>query len=230
MNTRVIKALVAYAGTLVLLASCSMGGDDYYPMKQGRVLSYRMARVATNAKKNEKTESKFERTFQEERDSDGRKVVPVKQDGERGTSYIFVVKEQDGFYVHGVQGVGEEKPEIFATKRYFIRFPIEEGKGWEYESNIYIVKEKFPVTMKCTIRSLNDMITVPSGTYKRCLKTSCIGVTEKSYPLIGQIKFTKETTDWFAPGTGWVKEDLKEECSLDEIGRVTVSYELVATR
>ena len=88
------------------------------------------------------------------------------------------------------------------------------GNIWqEIETSSF--KPKISIPVKSTIESINEVVTVPAGTFKGCLKIKTIGFAEK---VIGtewlpeeKVRIDREWYKWFAPGIGLIKVIFKEK-------------------
>jgi len=76
-------------------------------------------------------------------------------------------------------------------------------------------KPRISIPIKITIKSINEVVTVPDGTFKGCLKIKNVGFAEK---VIGtewlpeeKVRIDRECYKWFAPGVGVIKVIFKEK-------------------
>ncbi|MEI2772320.1 MAG: hypothetical protein V9G98_16845 [Candidatus Competibacter sp.] len=66
-----------------------------------------------------------------------------------------------------------------------------------------------PVTAR--IENLDEVVTVPFGTIKQCLKVSKFGQIQKDMGWIGKANIKVEEHTWYAPEIGIVQFVLKEQ-------------------
>jgi hypothetical protein len=223
MKKSILMILLLFV-TIVFLG-CSKEPESYYPLKEGSSWTYQKTVITPKTKKT----TKYSCTVNAPRELEGRSVIPIQTTFEDGKkSFTFAVEEKDGIYYYGHQPIGAKEPKIFPAPRYIIKTPLNVGKQWELDSNIYSVAEKYPISLKASIESIEETVVVPAGTFKKCLNIRLEGSKEISYPFVGLIKFTKKANDWFAPGVGWIKGVYVEECTIPDIGKRTAAYELVS--
>ena len=90
------------------------------------------------------------------------------------------------------------------------------GNSWQ-ETKTSSFKPRISIPIKSTIESINEVVTVPAGTFKGCLKIKSIGSAEKVFggelvwPPKENAKVERERYLWFAPNVGRIKLIFKEK-------------------
>ena len=95
------------------------------------------------------------------------------------------------------------------------------GNSWQ-ETKTSSFKPRISIPIKSTIESINEVVTVPAGTFKGCLKIKSIGSAEKVFgeeqtskvplwPPKEKVKIERECYNWFAPNVGRIKTIFKEK-------------------
>jgi len=85
------------------------------------------------------------------------------------------------------------------------------------------LESRISVPIKSTIESIDEVVTVPAGTFKECLKIKSVGLGEETFVeedsdqlfpkdfLKEKIKVEVEYYNWFAPNVGLIKAIYKEK-------------------
>lgn len=74
-----------------------------------------------------------------------------------------------------------------------------EGTSWDITTKLGDDEVKLTLTIEGT----NDLVTVPAGTFKNCVKIRHVGnnaSSEKKEPELSILAY-----EWYAPKVGWVK-------------------------
>lgn len=83
--------------------------------------------------------------------------------------------------------------------------------SWQ-ETEASSLKPRISIPIKSTIESIDEVVTVPAGTFKECLKIRTIGVAEKFFEKENlTVRIEVDGSAWFAPGVGLIKVIFKEE-------------------
>jgi hypothetical protein len=124
---------------------------------------------------------------------------------------IFTFMGDDGkcTYLFGNQELADREPQIFKSPLCLIKYPVQVGRAWEQKGHGSSV-----------IESIDDVVTVPAGTFRGCIRIKTTSVTTDGTPYI-----TKQDCTWYAPGVGWIKSVMKEWH--EEEGSVTAPVETV---
>jgi hypothetical protein len=106
---------------------------------------------------------------------------------------------------------GSTEPEVISPSLYVIRNPEKIGTTWviNYETNFFTQNMKVP--LKCYIVDTNAVVTVPAGTFEKCLRVYCVGSAKKNLgQSYGIAEVGIESHDWFAPAVGSIKSIANE--------------------
>jgi len=124
---------------------------------------------------------------------------------------MHYIEDQSGVYEFAHQKPGQIEPKI--THDFIIKYPIKLGNSWQ-EIEISSFGQNIPIPINSTIESINEVITVPAGTFEGCLKIKAIGFAEE---VVGEwlteeekVRIDREWYKWFAPGVGLIKWIFKE--------------------
>ena len=180
-------------------------GEDYYPLKEGRTWEYQVSNART---------IKVVMTNYAPRELKGKKVVPQKMTFLNQSGFSFITEDSSGIYEFASQGPGDVEPEIRSTPDYIIKYPIKVGTTWHHEAETSLLKEKASLTVKSTIESVDEAVTVPAGTFKGCVKVRARGATKKKQlggGALGDANISIERYEWFASGVGRIRLIVKEE-------------------
>jgi hypothetical protein len=192
--------------TMLFFISCSKGSDSYYPLKEGITWTYQISMSRLGSAESQKIVV----TNFASRDLKGKKVTPQKLDVNGQTSFSFYAEDESGIFEYASQGPGAPEPEIKVTPTYTLKNPIQVGTTWEDKTKTAFENEKIPYTLKSMIESKDEIVTVPAGTFKGCIKVKGTGSAEKNTGLFGIAKIKVEHYDWYAPGIGMIKSIVKE--------------------
>jgi hypothetical protein len=122
-----------------------------------------------------------------------------------------MAKDAQGIYKFATQSPKDVSPKILKTPNYIIKYPIKIGTSWEIEARSKLLNDAL-VMLKATIEAIDDVVTVPAGTFKNCLRIKTEGVIRKE-ELGNEIIVNIEGYRWYAPGVGFIKDIRKEKGS-----------------
>jgi hypothetical protein len=178
--------------------------ETYLPMKEGLV--YRYAITARNMPGH--TNATTEMTVLAPRDLFGRKVIPERSiETHSNQPFIFFFTQDNGGILYIASQFGDNgEPHKLPQPQYMLKAPIRVGTAWDDSTGVTEVNGHGTiVTLRTTIESTDEIVTVPAGIFKKCLKVKLLGGTDK---------ITVQLSRWFAPGVGLVKA-LDERRPLD---------------
>ena len=146
-------------------------------------------------------------------DFDRKKVVPrIAQDGR---VYYYAAKPE-GVALVATREDRETSPA--PPGEYVLKYPLEKGATWQVESHTYLLRRQVftrgvrnviidtPIDLTYTIEALDDAVTVPAGTFRRCLRLHAEGTRKVDLGGgIGQVGLNVTSDEWFARGVGLVK-------------------------
>ncbi|MBM4284036.1 MAG: hypothetical protein FJ128_02135 [Deltaproteobacteria bacterium] len=182
--------------------------DTYYPLTEGmrRTTQTKITETA-GPDKMEERESRASLIYLPAQELQGKTVFPMKSNQIGGpkdiTIVIYLGKDQEGIFLVGHQITLDKKirePKFMERKDYLLKKPLKVGNEWSAESGSYL-KPPEKVQLKVVIESLDETISVPAGTFKKCLKLTKKG--DKTLKNGAAVKI--EQTLWYAPGAGFVK-------------------------
>jgi hypothetical protein len=176
---RICFAIVSILAA-VLLTGCKSTLKTYYPLKQNATYHF-------EASGGDALVPRFvDVTILPSRDLKGRRVTP-RRNTFTGlpSNMVFLAEDENGISIVGIQNINSDEPTIFSTPSYVIKTPILLGASWESPS------------WKATIESVSDDVTVPAGSFSKCVRIKRTTATGGN---------TVETTSWYAPEVGTVKD------------------------
>ncbi|MEA3458526.1 MAG: hypothetical protein U9R21_07610, partial [Candidatus Thermoplasmatota archaeon] len=108
---------------------------------------------------------------------------------------------------------------------YEFKTPYFAGRTWEDEGKTIFFAREISVTTTVTIEKIDDVVTIPAGTFENCLRVKSHSNVQNTEGVI----IKKEHYAWYAPGLGFIKSIYKEECSDPSLGKGgTLTYQLVS--
>ena len=192
------KQLAVAAGIVCLMLSvwaCSKGPATYYPLGEGRTWKYQIsAPTGSGEVQGEITASNLAT-----RELKGKKVTPQKYEMQGGgrsiaLSSIYIAEDANGIYIFAQQFPHDVEPKITSVPEYVLKKPVKVGSTWDTTLELGGGRS---VPANATIASIDEVVDVPAGTFKDCVKVRIIG-TDKGAT-------GREAYRWFAPSVGLVK-------------------------
>lgn len=210
--TRRALTLVAVSA-LALLGACSRNKGSYFPLDERLAWQY-----AVTAQPNGKPAQRGESSMRmlPKRDLDGKQVAPQSVELGGGFATIYRVEDKEGVHVIATQAPAPAELE-YKTDTFDLRYPLVAGRSWDDYSESMFVSGSPKVTGESRIEAIDDVVTVPAGTYKNCVRVRFTTV-DGSIPYGSDL--TINSLRWFAPGVGMVKYQ-QEEKSDDKGGTFT---------
>ncbi len=173
----------------LLLPGNASGGEldeSYYPLKEGMRWEYTVTSDKSDTKKliitNLPPQELNERT-----------VIPRKWEIGGTTFYRLMSKDDRGIYRYAEETAEQASPTIIGPKEYEIKFPVAEGTTWDITTKI----GNADLNVSLTIESVTDVVTVPAGTFKNCVKVKQQGEDKANASVTAY--------EWYAPKVGVVK-------------------------
>jgi len=94
--------------------------------------------------------------------------------------FQFFIEDGSGIYQFAVQSPFDPEPKVCESPLYLIKFPVKAGTSWEGRGETFLTTiTGKSVNLKCTIESIDDVVTVPAGIFKNCLRIKRHGETGK---------------------------------------------------
>jgi len=171
-------------------------GESYYPLKEGMTWQYQSS-LGTLTVKNLAP-----------RELAGKKVTPQQVGGD----LMFVVDDDTGIYDFAKQASSDPEPRLLRPPYYqYVQKPVAVGTKWEDESETMLFPKRVSVVRHCAIDMVDDVVTVPAGTFKNCVRVRCAGSVLVPADTRGVAELSVETYSWYAPGVGRVRWVTKEK-------------------
>ena len=211
-----------YVATLALgLASCSWpGGDEYFPLEEGKSWNYTLDFVSPDGKKKKQLEirTEGEASFKSVEDE----VEGMIRRTSDGTDY-FVQERSDGYYRVGKRVIVETKPQ--ADKEARLVLPkgrnLRVGYTWTLETSPYVMHwmppfieanaSIKPFDLVYEIAALDETVETPAGVFEKCVRVDGTGkMVFYADASAGYQEILINHTEWYAPGVGLVKLERDE--------------------
>lgn len=166
--------------------------EKYYPLKEGMTWVYGIISDKPGT-------PKITITNLAPREIQGNTVTPRKWEMGGGVKYHFIGKDEHGIYRYAEQRTATGEPKVISPKIYYLINPVAIGTTWDME--IKTGEEDLKVNV--TIESTGEMVQVPGGTFKDCVKVKHEGGGPVQKDGDGHLSIT--AYEWYAPGVGPVK-------------------------
>lgn len=200
---------------LIAMTFRKLTPEIYLPLDEGRTWTYQFS---TGNFLGIKGNEKMVMANFAKRELENRKVTPRKIDiGER-TGFLFLAQDEQGIYEYAEQEPGEFKPKIKDSPAYFIKAPIKAGTRWDEQYTTESLQQNVSLPVTAVIESLDEVVTVPAGTFEQCLKVAKTGRTQKDKGIWGKEEVSVERYNWYAPGVGLVQSVIKEKGTTIMVG------------
>jgi hypothetical protein len=179
-------------------------GESYYPLKEGMTWQYQSSLGILTVKN------------LAPRELAGKKVTPQQVGGD----LMFIVDDNTGIYDLAKQSPGDPAPELASAPYYqYVQKPVAVGTKWEDRSETTLFPKTVSVLRRCTIDMIDDVVTVPAGTFKNCVRVRCAGSALVPVESRGVAEVSVETYSWYAPGVGRVRWTTRETSNNARFGR-----------
>lgn len=238
LQTRV--ALVA----LTLLSATGCAKDrSYYPLEVGHFWEYQsyfynsldislqevseiMAEMRGSKHptfRPQGTSLEFRMTAMPLRELGGRRGTPLKVESGTTTWFVFSGHDSTGYYRNGRQRPGNLEPEVWSSATYFLLTEVKLGNSWTTAYTPSLIEPETTLQVTYEVAAVNDVVTVPAGTFTECVKITGRGQAGSDFGHRGRPSFEVDSTVWYAPGIGEVQGILLERDNLlAQGGRVVV--------
>ncbi len=164
--------------------------STYLPLEEGR---YYRFEVLSETKGYAQRSTEW--TNLAPRELNGRTVVPRRITPDGGNSVISLLQDDgDAIWFVGHQPLKCPTPVTVRQPVCLLKAPLVVGATWS--TVMYLPGSSEPTPIRSTIESVNELVTVPAGTFKKCLRIHSTDST-------GQQKVDDLT--WYAPNVGVVK-------------------------
>lgn len=152
-----------------------------------------------------------------------------KANGDPVSSKTFNLQNDQGLKEVARQGPKDGSPKPAEHDEWELRYPLLAGATWTNTQVVHGLTEKVSVPATCVIETMDDVVTVPAGTFERCmrLKVSFRGkVTLGAYGANPEV--TVEYYAWYAPGIGEVKSSYTMKCSNPALGEGEYHLDMIS--
>jgi hypothetical protein len=170
--------------------------DDYLPLKKGLKRTYSINGSTI------KTVENFE-----ERKLGKKKVVPQKIEVNGATSFIFIQETRKGQVLYAEQAADAAEPTLL-DELVYLNKELKTGNTWEGTFKTTLMMEEVSVPMTYEVQKGKETVTVPAGTFDKCIKVVGKGEVEREKGLFGTVKLTVVKTEWYADKVGLIKSVL----------------------
>lgn len=209
---------------LILFLGCSRKGNDYYPLSEGLVWHYT---VSTSGNNFSLGPTSFSLTVSNlsQRIIGNTKVFTQKTEVQNNSSFYFIVEDDSSVYYKGEQQSDDVEPKIYPSRNYLLKFPLKVGNNWTSVSKTLLTKSTVLLTE--VIEKTDEVITVPAGTFKDCIRIKSTGKASAKEPWFGgRTAINVEIYSWYAPNVGLVKVIISERSNYMTIGSVKMAMQL----
>lgn len=151
--------------------------------------------------------------------------------GKNSYAFDFVSQNDQGVLQIARQARGQDEPTILEKQEYWVRFPLVVGTSWENSDEVDFDEDPTPMAGMSRIVATGETVTVPAGTFKKCVKIQ----TTRSGKIEGSrgerpVFIDQAATTWLAPEVGMVKHTEKLSFTPESIGSQDYTFELVKFR
>jgi hypothetical protein len=176
---------------------------------------------------------------QEARPIAGHDAVPLVtvSDMQNGHSYSFWSRDKLGIAEIARQARGSNDVTPLAEPVYLVRFPLRVGTTWDTREPIKVSdSEEMMMTGTAQIAATDESVTVPAGTFRRCLRIDSEATGHRLVPHLngrdidGEAEIQLNSSIWLAPGVGAVKYTRRETIRPSSLGSGEQTLELVDFR
>ncbi|MHC1728980.1 MAG: hypothetical protein AB9866_23770 [Syntrophobacteraceae bacterium] len=213
----------------ILLFFTGLGeGAEYFPLREGFTSEVRMSQNQGQSR----NVVDLVLTNGPEVDLDGlvagSLTIAMKSDGEMVAKFFFHENEQ-GLRIVAEQGSGDKSAVMKKNEEWEFKYPLAVGNSWTESEEVSLLKEKALVTMTHTIEKIDDVVTVPAGTFEKCLKIRKHFHGKANLGSYGgSPEITVEGFTWYAPGIGQIKATETLKCSRPETGGEETTFEMIS--
>jgi hypothetical protein len=213
MKTSAIIWAILLVCLLPAPRSLAASAEDYYPLKPGLTWEYTVESSKAGARKivirNLPT-----------REINGKKMTPREWKMGGTAKYYLMARDDLGIYRYGELKSAKGEPEVTTPKVYSLKEPVDRGTTWDIVTKM----GDRQVKINLTVEAIDDVVKVPAGTFKDCVKIRHEGQAQPGKDRPG---FAITAFEWYAPGTGLVKSlaTIREE-SKEAKPPETLTYQL----
>ena len=223
MNTATISRGCAIAIIVASTVACNHNDEipsGYFPLQENLVWKYWVVAKTPH----ERNESELQITN-----------IGVWEDGNeqyyvRKTNtgnYYYIQERDDGIVRVTKRTIAEYYPRLGMAERYVIKYPLQAGTQWSYNTKPYLLDRPFPTSkeikrtidyeMDWEIVGNDETISVPQGEFENCLHIRGRALVDVPRALsVARDEVLFETDEWYAPNVGLIKLVHKEKVDSDQ--------------
>jgi hypothetical protein len=222
---------VALLAVLAGISACDRSPKSYQPLEPGTRWTYRVSGTAQHRTRpaSKADGMSYTATVLPARSLDGQTVTPLLLNlgGRPYTS--FVVEQKNGVFEVAKQPAGETEIETNDVPYCVVPYPPLQGVTCDITQTKLYENTEFTATGWSRIKAENEVVSVPAGTFKNCLRIE----SEKTatFDLPGEarrVTNTERITEWYAPGVGMVKQILEDRMEPSTLGWGKMTMELAS--
>lgn len=216
---------------LFICSGCSKKEQSYFPLSNGYKWRYDVLLETRDGVQRQK----YILNNLGESELDGTQVyLRESLDG----TVLYYLNSNEGIYYLGSINDKKVEPEFNKDKQLVIPEPHVANTKWEQSTITKLLKKTGPpqktvfeifakVDLEARIESLDDVVIVPAGRFKNCMKIIMSGSSFKDAGnYVGLTLVNVEQTSWYAKGVGLIKMERIETTKSDALDRGTLLIEL----
>ena len=192
--------------TLMVVAGCHNSNPSYLPLNPGVRSVYRMWGKSRDAQKPEVSLDglTYAATILPPRTLEGRQVIPQMNDVNGHLAFGYMMMQPNGVYTVARQQLDEMAIETLREPSCVLPLPLLRNLTCDVTLTESASGAAFHLTGTATVEGLEEVVTVPAGTYRHCVKlTSEMSGSARVEGLRATLE--AHTIEWFAPDVGLVK-------------------------
>lgn len=224
--SRIIKNKSFFLVFLIFLTGCIGEQKNYFPLNDGRVWNYD---IKINPGVEERINyKKTNYSLGKQYINKSGKKLKIQPIVRENNNIYYYSEDQNGILRQGVQLNGSDNIRFEDEKKYVLKYPIKKGTEWDSQSKTFLILRRYAYfdyrattnfNLNYVVSSINEVVKVPAGKFKNCIKVSGSGnTTFIGDREIGSIKINIRTIDWFAPNVGLIKSIRLEETDTELFG------------
>jgi hypothetical protein len=202
--------------------------SNYLPLREGLTWDYLVTvrQRSANGDEQRPITGPTTVTALKERTLAGQQVTPMRYDIGGQVTIVFFAEDASGIFAFAQQPDGADEPEIRQQRPYVLRYPLRTGSAWPDFLDSALFTRRVSLSGTSTIQTLEEVVTVPAGTFKHCVKVFSAASSDKAFPDIVGTTVATEMLQWFAPGVGLVKMVQHDRSNRTAVGGGEIMMEL----
>jgi hypothetical protein len=211
------------------ISSAHVTAGEYFLLREGFISEFK----TVSQRDNEKRESLMEFKVGPKTSLNGIEVMTLTNTIKRANGDIvrgktFYLENDQGLKIIAHQPPGENIPKMRDYDDWTFKYPLTVGKSWIDNQEVHL-KETCIVPIESVIETMDEIVTVPGGTFDRCLRIKRFFSGEVNLGSYGgHPNLIYESYSWYAPNVGLIKGILKIKCSAPNMGAGGIEMEMVS--